>query len=328
MNRSKVSISSKFTALLLIIIALNGYAYYLILQNIYLQELKAQAQTVVGNVEAFGAWVAQGGRVWVKDKSSNSFLSQESFAQLNDSQEQVHFFSKNPALAQREFSEVVAKSSSPAKFRMTSQNVMNPVNAPDAFEITALGKVGATGVVEYSDFVGGDYRYAKAVYHNESCIACHGDASKAPADVISRYGTQHGFGFKTGDLAGVISVTIPARELYKSIWSFIGIKEVLLILSSIVLALWFVRSALIAPIKQLTQAAHDISTGKDTHIDTAGIDVNTKNELHQLTLAISRMKSSTHIAIKKMREAKTAAVDILAKARVAVAKAREDAQDK
>jgi HAMP domain-containing protein len=328
MNKSKVSISSKFTALLVVIIALNGYAYYLILQNIYLQELKAQAQTVVGNVDAFGTWVAQGGRVWVKGKSSDSFLSQESFAQTDDSQERVHFFSKNPALAQREFSEVVAKSNSPAKFRMTSQNVMNPVNAPDAFEVIALSKVGVAGTLEYADFVGGDYRYAKAVYHNESCIACHGDPNKAPADVISRYGSEHGFGFKTGDLAGVISVTIPARKLYQSIWSFIGVKEIALILTSIVLALWFVRSALIAPIKRLTEAAHDISTGKDTLIDIQGIDLNTKNELHQLTLAISRMKSSTTIAIKKMREAKTAAVDILAKAKVAVAKAREDAQDK
>lgn len=328
MKKSKLSISVKFTALLAVIIALNGYAYYLILQNIYLQELKAQAQTVVGNVEAFGTWVAQGGRVWVKGKSSDSFLSQESFALLNDSQEQVHFFSKNPALAQREFSEVVAKSASPAKFRMTSQNVMNPVNAPDAFEIAALAKVGGAGVVEYSDFVGGDYRYAKAVYHKESCIACHGDAKNAPADVISRYGTQRGFGFKAGDLAGVISVTIPSRKLYESIWGFVGIKELALILTSIVLALWFVRSALLVPIKRLTEAAHDISTGKDTHIDTEGIDTNTNNELHQLTLAISRMKNSTNIAMKKMREAKTAAVDILAKAKVAVAKAREGVQDK
>lgn len=328
MKRNKVSIASKFTALLFVIVALNGYAYYSILQNIYMQELKAQAQTVVGNVDAFGSWVAQNGRVWVKAKSSDSFLSQESFPSLTNTQDQIHFFSKNPALAQREFSEAVAKSSAPAKFRMTSKNVMNPVNAPDAFELNALSKVGVDGVTEYAAFVGGDYRYAKAVYHKESCIACHGDAKKAPADVLSRYGAQRGFGFKTGDLAGVISVTIPARKLYESIWAFIGIKEIALILMSIVLAQWFVSSALIAPIKRLTEAAHDISTGKDTAIDTEGMDASTKNELHQLTLALSRMKNSTHLAIKKMREAKAAAVDVLAKAKLAIAKAREDVQDK
>ena len=51
-----------------------------------------------------------------------------------------HFYSKNPALAQREFSEVVEKSSSPAKFRMTSHNFMNPVNKPDAFESEGAGQ--------------------------------------------------------------------------------------------------------------------------------------------------------------------------------------------
>src|SRR5256885_9692246 len=34
----------------------------------------------------------------------------------------VNFYSKNPALAQREFSEVVARSGSPAKFRLTSRS--------------------------------------------------------------------------------------------------------------------------------------------------------------------------------------------------------------
>ena len=46
----------------------------------------------------------------------------------------VNFYSKNPALAQREFSEVVEHSASPAKFRLTSHNVMNPNNKPDVFE--------------------------------------------------------------------------------------------------------------------------------------------------------------------------------------------------
>jgi hypothetical protein len=39
------------------------------------------------------------------------------------------------------------------------------------------------------------------------------------------------------ELASIIRVTIPARKLYESIWSFVGIKELVLILSSIVLAL-------------------------------------------------------------------------------------------
>lgn len=309
-KKNKISISAKFIALFLFIVSLNALAYYFMLQNIYLQELKFQAKTVVSNVESFGAWVAQNGRVWVKEGSKESFLSQELYkasCEATDQQDFIHFYSKNPALAQREFSEVVAKSSSPAKFHMTSQNVMNPINVPDDFEKTALDIVTNTGVAEYSEFVGGQYRFAQAIYHKASCISCHGDPAKAPEDVIKRYGSVHGFGFKEGDVAGVISVSIPANPLYVQALNFVGLKEVALILIPFVIALWFVRSAVIAPIKKLTEAAHDVSTGKDTPVDITGIDINTHNEIHQLTLAVSRMRNSTQLAMKKMREARAEA---------------------
>lgn len=310
MKKNKISISVKFIALFLLIVGLNALAYYFMLQNIYQQELKSQAKTVVSNVESFGAWVAKNGRVWVKEGSKESFLSQELYnvsCEGDNAQSYIHFYSKNPALAQREFSEVVAQSSSPAKFHMTSQNVMNPVNAPDEFEKTALAIATNTGAAEYSQFVDGQYRFAQTIYHKASCIACHGDASKAPEDVIKRYGAEHGFGFKEGDVAGVISVSIPANPLYMKALNFVGVKEILLILVPFIIALWFVRSSIISPIKKLTEAAHDVSTGKETPIDTSGIDINTSNEIHQLTLALSRMRNSTHLAMKKMREARAEA---------------------
>ncbi|MDZ7923696.1 MAG: DUF3365 domain-containing protein [Marinagarivorans sp.] len=324
MKKSKLSLSSKFVGLLMVVIALNGYAYYSILHNIYLEQLKAQAQTVVSNVEAFGAWVAGNGRVWVKDKDNNSFLSKAAFHPEGAPDSTVHFYSKNPALAQREFSEVVARSDSPAKFRMTSLNVMNPVNAPDEFEITALNSVKNSGKKEYYDFVGGSYRYAKAIYHSESCIGCHGDPAKAPADVISRYGEKNGFGFMEGDLAGVISVTIPSRKLYFNVLSFVGVKEIVIVIFSIFIVLLFVRIALINPIKKLTSAAHDISTGKETPINIDGIAENSRNEIHQLSLALNRMRTSSQVAIKKMREAEATTKDILAKAKAAIAKLKRD----
>lgn len=310
MKKNKISISTKFVVLFLLIVSLNALAYYFMLQNVYQQELKSQAKTVVSNVESFGAWVAQNGKVWVKEGNKESFLSQELYkasCENVDDQEFVHFYSKNPALAQREFSEVVAKSASPAKFHMTSQNVMNPVNAPDDFEKIALAIATKTGATEYSEFVDGQYRFAQTIYHKASCISCHGDAAKAPEDVIKRYGSEHGFGFKEGDVAGVISVSIPANPLYMKALNFVGVKEILLILVPFIIALWFVRSSIISPIKKLTEAAHDVSTGKETPIDTSGIDINTSNEIHQLTLALSRMRNSTQLAMKKMREARAEA---------------------
>ena len=48
------------------ILGLNALAYFYIGEKIHLHELRAQAQTVVANVEAFGAWVANSGRVFGK----------------------------------------------------------------------------------------------------------------------------------------------------------------------------------------------------------------------------------------------------------------------
>lgn len=324
MKRSRVSISTQFLLLVLIILGMNGAAYFLILKNVYTQELRAQAQTVVANVEAFGAWVAQHGRVWVKDNSGDSYLGEMTVISAAKPDELIHFYSKNPALAQREFSEAVAKSASPAKFRMTSHNVMNPVNKPDAFEDAALTIIRGNNQTEHSAFVKGEYRYAQAVYHKASCISCHGDAAKAPADVISRYGKENGFGFKEGDVAGVISVSIPTQSLSANLMSFVGPLELGLVLMSLVLALWFVRVNLITPIKKLTQCAQEISTGQDAPIHTEGIDLSTRNELDQLVLALSRMRNSTYLAIKKMREARAEASDTLVKAKAAVAKAKAD----
>lgn len=300
----KSSISSRFFLLVLLMLSLNAAAYLLVLRNVYQAELHAQAETVVANVEAFGAWVAEHGRVWVKGDSEKSFLGKQEFADASQADGKVVFYSKNPALAQREFSEAVAKSSSPAKFRMTSHNVMNPVNSPDEFERNALLQITATNQPEFFQLADGEFRYAKAVFHTAGCIACHGDPAKAPADVISRYGDQNGFWFKEGDVAGIISVTIPAQSLLQKVSSFVGPLEVSLVLLSLLLALWFIRTALISPIKRLTDIAQQISTGAGAAIATSDIDENTRNEMDRLTLALARMRNSTYLAIKKLREAK------------------------
>ena len=118
MAKKRLSISVQFLVILAVIMVLNGVVFYYMLKNVYQQELKAQAQTVVANVEAFGTWVANNGRVWVKD-NPNSYLGKLSVVDPESPSQAIHFYSKNPALAQREFSETVAASSSPAKFRMT-----------------------------------------------------------------------------------------------------------------------------------------------------------------------------------------------------------------
>lgn len=310
MVRSKMPVTLQLFLLLVLVLIINAGAYLFILQNVYKEELKSQAKTVVANVEAFSAWVSRSGRIWVKD-GSQDYLSAEAVqpadADADGEEEVYHFYSKNPALATREFSEVVAQSPSPAKFRMTSHNVMNPQNAPNAFETEALTKIRAGNLQEYFESTPNEYRYASAVYHKASCIRCHGDPANAPEDVLTIYGAERGFGFREGDVAGIISVTLPKKNLYASTLSMFSLIEVGVIFLSILPILWFVRRSIIVPVKELTNAAESISRGQESDVDISRVPQDSQNEIHQLMVATSRMRSSFTIATRKMNEARAQA---------------------
>ena len=305
------SIALKFVGLFVVVLALLGGSYYLMLRNIYYNQLRSEARTMSDNVIALGSWVAKYGRIWVKD-NDESYLGQMNVvpAIASDSApapEQmpapVNFYSKNPALAQREFSEIIAKSSAAVKFRLTSDNYMNPANKPDAFEQAAINLVKTQGLKEYDSIQPGVYRYVRTLYHQESCIACHGSAANAPKDVITRYGTANGFGFKTGDVAGVISVTVPTQTFLASSLAVFGPIEALLVVVGLVISFLFMRFAVIKPVKHLTDSANKISVGQPATLGTQEISPKSGNEIHQLALALDRMRTSMYMAIQRMKAA-------------------------
>jgi len=302
-----MSISTRFALVFIVAMALVGAAFYMILDRIYLDQLKSQAETVADNVDAFGTWVAQYGRIWVKDDAHNGYLGHLPLLQPDDGTtatagalRPVTFYSKNPALAQREFSEVVARSGSPAKFRLTSHNVMNPANAPDAFELIALKKIRDSGLTEYSELNDEGFRYARTVYHKAACISCHGDPERAPSDVRTRYGTANGFGFRAGDVAGIISVRVPARSFRRVALTVAG--SLAMIIAAFLLAMLFVRFAIVAPINRLTRASHQISLAQPANLGVRRIPRRSRNEIHQLTLAIERLRRSVQLAMHKLGE--------------------------
>jgi HAMP domain-containing protein len=301
----KLSLTTQFALVFLIALALVGAASWLILDRIYLNQLKSQAETVADNVDAFGNWVAQYGRVWVKD-NDKSYLGHMPVFQNEDTTGSapkltpVNFYSKNPALAQREFSEVVEKSQSPAKFRLTSHNVMNPNNKPDGFEDGALRHIREEGLTEFYELTPAGFRYARAVHHKASCIACHGDPGAAPNDVKVRYGTQNGFGFKEGEVAGIISVRLPARSFWDVALNVVGIWQLVMILGAFVIAMLFMHYAVVRRLKRLTEATQQISLGKPGELMAAKINPRSHNELDQLALATERLRVSINMAIQRL----------------------------
>jgi hypothetical protein len=305
------SLTVQFAFVFLLALALVGAAFYLILDRIYVNQLKSQAETVADNVDAFGSWVAQYGRVWVKG-DDKSYLGHASLLQPEEGTPEgtipppgskltpVDFYSKNPALAQREFSEAVERSPSQSKFRLTSHNVMNPGNKPDAFEEGALREIRTNNLKEFYVLNDNEFRYARAVYQKASCIACHGDAATAPNDVKVRYGTTNGFGFKEGDVAGIISVRLPAKSFWDVALNVVGVWELLMILAAFVIAMVFMYRAVVSPIRRLTAATQQISLGKSADLGLSRISPKSGNELHRLALATERLRVSINMAIQRL----------------------------
>ena len=302
------SITVQFTIVFIVALLLVVGSFYLVLDSVYRTELKSQAETVADNVDAFGSWVSQYGRVWVKD-NDKSFLGQVTLTTLAADGTAVtapapadlwHFYSKNPALAQREFSEVVEKSASPAKFRMTSHNFMNPVNKPDAFETKALDQIRSKHLTEYYEVQPDGFRYARTLYEKASCLACHASAESAPADVKLRYGTERGFGFKEGEVAGIISVRLPIRSFWEVATGVIGPVQIALLVAAFLIAVLFIQYAVVRPIRRLTVAAERISIGEPADLGTAAINRKSRNEVHQLILATERLRASMTLAIQRL----------------------------
>ena len=300
------SISFKFTLVFILSIVLVGLAYLLLLRNIYQAQLLNQARTTADQVEAFGAWVSKHGRVWTRDDPS-SFLGKLDVVEADSlgdgAPKKDVFYSKNPALAQRELSEVVASSDSHARFRMTSDNFMNPLNKPDAFEARAIKFVRHQGVKEYTQLSNGVYHYARAVIDKPSCITCHGSPADAPEEVTERYGTDHGFGFKVGDVAGVISVTLPAEPLSATFVQLVGPSEIALVVLAFLIAYLYIRVGVVKPVQELTDIANKLSTGRDEPVHVEGVSQKSHNEIDQLTLSVNRLRNSLQIAIRHLRAA-------------------------
>jgi HAMP domain-containing protein len=155
-------------------------------------------------------------------------------------------------------------------------------------------------LTEYYEVLPDGFRYARALYEKPSCLACHASAENAPADVKLRYGTERGFGFKEGEVAGIISVRLPIRSFWQVATSVVGPVQIALLVAAFLVAVLFIQFAVVRPIRRLTVAAERISIGETADLGTATINRKSRNEVHQLILATERLRASMTLAIQRL----------------------------
>lgn len=219
------------------------------------------------------------------------------------------FLRKNPALVQRELSDVVEQSDMKVKFRMTSDRFFNPKNAPTRFELAALEtmRAGQQTASEYWELKNGALLYARRLTAKPACMACHDTLERAPSVIQAKYANSSGFGYVEGGVAGLISVTVPldeagmdsiVRTMDTPSWIALGVL-VSLVMTSMA---WFVS---------VTGAASAMSRYMDRilksrpgeKIERFALDrdeASSRNEFHHVSMGIKAL----HRALKVSQDAR------------------------
>ncbi|MDF1577135.1 MAG: DUF3365 domain-containing protein [Desulfurivibrionaceae bacterium] len=163
-----------------------------------------QNELVIGQTERQARMLAQQillTRKWVADHNGLYFIKKEGIASnpflegsdIEDLSGQVYVM-RNPAMVTRELSEY-ASAAHLSRFRVTSLKPVNPNNAPDPFERSALLGF-EEGGQELIDIVksaeGRLLRYMVPLKVEEACLTCH---------------ARHGY--KIGDTRGALSLVVP-----------------------------------------------------------------------------------------------------------------------
>ena len=216
---SRSSLKLKFSLVFFLTLFLVIVALLIGVQSLKTRQLRNEAMAVAEQVVAFRAWVANTGVVWV-DHLAPEFRDYLSRRASGD--KTLEFFSKNPALATRELSDIVSKTATRATFRVTSDEYRNPANAPDGFETSAiqLFKDNKDAKQAYREaFEGGQYRYMRAIPTMPMCLACHGEnvAPEVMAAIRAHYPADQATGFASGQLRGAFSIRWEEAALARAI---------------------------------------------------------------------------------------------------------------
>jgi len=293
MDFGKFKITEKILFMLGLTVLVAMVTFSFAAKNVYLNQLQNEARTLSEMVVAFRGWVAHYGTVWVNDEGKSDFLGEH----------EAGFYSKNPALATRELSDFAEKSQMRTSFTVTSDKYRNPKNKPDPFEEKAISHLKITSSDFYEGFEPGIYRYAKPLIVKEACLKCHGDPQDAPAVVIEKYGDKAAFGYKLGEVRGIISVRIPTEGFLASVTRVLEIWHFVLFLLTVVFCYIFAQATIVKPLRHLAKVSDELSHGKmGVQLISPELHEKPRDEVQILAQSISRLKKSVLIMTKLLKK--------------------------
>jgi hypothetical protein len=168
-------------AVLIVVYTIVVYgALYLQTQRMLQDQLRVQGASYFDLVKQTRAWNSGYGGVWVLKThgvETNEYLEQIGIPADILTESGTELTLRNPAAMTIEISELTEEESG-VSFHLTSDEPINPENAPDSWESSSLQQL-ESGSAEYAETIDRSvtpnvYRYMEPLVVDESCIACHG----------------------------------------------------------------------------------------------------------------------------------------------------------
>ena len=223
---------------------------------------------------------------------------------------EAHFIPETvPAYSAREVFEGLRKQPDYKNFlyKEATLNPTNPRDKADKFETKITQQFRQDKQLKQktgfrSDGSGQFYYIARPLeIKKASCLECHDTAAKAPANLVSTYGRENGFGWKLNEIVASQIVSVPASKVYEAanqlklmVLGIVGIS----FLGAIALINLFLKLSIIKPIKHMAVLSNEISTG---NLDLE-FKHNSKDEIGTLAKSLNRMIQSLKMALEMIEE--------------------------
>ncbi|MDH5717677.1 MAG: DUF3365 domain-containing protein [Spirochaetia bacterium] len=305
-----LSIYTKFLAIFVVTAVCVTGAYLLIGLKFNSLQYKREASGVSNQVIAFIQWISQSKYIYIdasENKSHTDFNESLLVKEFDKDGKKYKFFGKDMLDTSKEFSKLYSAISKGAKFRVTSERYLDLKNKPDEFELKAIEyfkkqNSGKESGLYYEETKDNIYRYASPIYIVASCLACHGDKKDAPKELIAKYGDKKAFGYKLGDIRGIVTVNIPQMniiELLQTFFSDVFLASMLLFSVTIINFIWF-RKIISKPLQELTIYADKLSQRNYK----AEVSIKSKDELGLLADTMQFMAADIDSHIQSLEESK------------------------
>ena len=191
-----------FIVLSLLVFGMLGYKVYE-----YNQQMKFTQKTILQNEIYTIAEFIEAFRITYQD------IFEQGHIDINATTLELLPVKSLPQMSQR-FSEQESKE---VVIRSVSDQPRNPLGMANAFELEMIDYF-RTHPGENELFIkkGGNYHYVKPLRIDHSCIKCHGEKEEVLPFVRENYLT--GFGYKIGDVRGVLNIRISDRGYFTGMY--------------------------------------------------------------------------------------------------------------